>query len=302
MSRAATWREREEKRTRILVTPEGVSVPVKLAPIGSRAGALIVDYFIITASVIIVALLLLWAGISVFEAEGGASGPVELLIVIWAIFSFLMYNFYFIFFEMGPRGATPGKRLTAIRVAAHGTGRLTAEAVVARNLLRQIELFLPIAFIMGAPSGEGGAAGWAAAAWFAVFLLFPVFNRDNLRAGDLVAGTWVIEAQRPKLADAISVEGAAANEGSSVITGTRYSFTDEELSVYGEFELQTLERVLREDREEALAAVHETICRKLGWNSGAGDERAFLEAFYGQLRAKLESDMRFGKRKADKFA
>ena len=31
----------------------------------------------------------------------------------------------------------------------------------------------------------------------------------------------------------------------------------------------------------------------IGWNPGAGDERAFLEAFYGQLRAKLEGDMRF---------
>ena len=35
---------------------------------------------------------------------------------------------------------------------------------------------------------------------------------------------------------------------------------------------------------------------------GAGDERAFLEAFYAQLRAKLEGDMRFGKRKANKFS
>ena len=53
---------------------------------------------------------------------------------------------------------------------------------------------------------------------------------------------------------------------------------------------------------EALAAVHATICRKIGWDPGAGDERAFLEAFYAQLRAKLEADLRFGKRKADKFA
>ena len=55
-------------------------------------------------------------------------------------------------------------------------------------------------------------------------------------------------------------------------------------------------------RPEALEAVHATICRKIGWNPGAGDERAFLEAFYAQLRAKLEGDMRFGKRKADKFS
>ena len=46
----------------------------------------------------------------------------------------------------------------------------------------------------------------------------------------------------------------------------------------------------------------ETICRKIGWNPGAGDERAFLEAFYAQLRARLEGGMRFGKRKANKFS
>lgn len=74
------------------------------------------------------------------------------------------------------------------------------------------------------------------------------------------------------------------------------------MSVYGEHELQTLERLLREARPEALAAVHATICRKIGWDPGAGDERAFLEAFYAQLRAKLEGDMRFGKRKADKHS
>ena len=55
-------------------------------------------------------------------------------------------------------------------------------------------------------------------------------------------------------------------------------------------------------RPEALAAVQEAICRKIGWDPGAGDERAFLEAFYAQLRERLEADMRFGKRKADKFS
>ena len=72
--------------------------------------------------------------------------------------------------------------------------------------------------------------------------------------------------------------------------------------MYGEYELQTLERVLRDARPEAMAAVAETICRKIGWNAGAGDERAFLESFYAQLRARLEGGMRFGKRKADKFS
>ncbi|OYZ41155.1 MAG: hypothetical protein B7Y31_06190, partial [Novosphingobium sp. 16-62-11] len=70
----------------------------------------------------------------------------------------------------------------------------------------------------------------------------------------------------------------------------------------GEYELQVLERVLRENRADGLRDVTEAICRKIGWNAGAGDERAFLEAYYAQLRARLETGMRFGKRKADKHS
>ena len=39
----------------------------------------------------------------------------------------------------------------------------------------------------------------------------------------------------------------------------------------------------------------------IGWDPGAGDERAFLEAYYTQLRARLEGGMRLGRRKADKW-
>jgi hypothetical protein len=63
-----------------------------------------------------------------------------------------------------------------------------------------------------------------------------------------------------------------------------------------------LEGVLRQSNSAAQRQVMEAICRKLGWQAGAGDEREFLEAFYAALRAHLERDMRFGKRKKDKFS
>lgn len=148
----------------------------------------------------------------------------------------------------------------------------------------------------------GGTLAWATTGWFALFALFPFFNRDALRAGDIIAGTWVVEAPRGRLAATLSTQGAAATRRASEITGARYEFGEVELSVYGEKELQPLEKMLRESQPEALAAVHAAICRKIGWNPGEGDERAFLEAFYAQLQAKLEGDMRFGKRKADKFS
>ncbi len=46
----------------------------------------------------------------------------------------LLRTFWFIGFELGARAATPGKRLMGIRVVARDGGRLTADAVVARNL------------------------------------------------------------------------------------------------------------------------------------------------------------------------
>lgn len=96
--------------------------------------------------------------------------------------------------------------------------------------------------------------------------------------------------------------GEPAASGTSASTGATYRFGEAELAVYGEHELQTLERILRDDRPETLAAVHEAICSKIGWHPGAGDERAFLEAYYTQLRARLEAGMRMGRRKADKHA
>ena len=301
----------EDKRRRELVTPEGIALPVTIASRGSRFGALVLDVIIIIFSYWIVSLVinLIAGGLidrTIENAEEALTGAAEFFLILRILAGFLIWYGYFLVQELGPRGATLGKRAVGIRVAARGGGRLTPEAVIARNLLRDIEIFYPLIFlfvtlILSIAGIDGGNYIWAALLWFFVFLLFPFFNKDAMRAGDVIAGTWVVEAPQTKLADALSTQGAAV-QGSSVVTGAKYEFGDEELSVYGEHELQTLERMLREAQPEALSAVHATICRKIGWDPGAGDERAFLEAFYSQLRAKLEGDMRFGVRKADKFS
>lgn len=303
---------RDDRRTRTLITPEGLALPIVLASRGSRAAALVLDVIIVTGSLTLFYLgLLAVAGGLVAGSGSGrnapSSGATEFLLVIFSLIGFATWYGYFLVQELGPRGATLGKRMVGIRIAARGSARLTPEAVIARNLLRDIEVFYPLVtlFTLLALSNAGeeiGALGWVMTAWFVLFLLFPFFNRDRLRAGDIVAGTWVVERPRTALAEALSTKGAAAAEGASDLTGVRYSFSDAELAVYGEKELQTLERMLRDAQPEALKAVHDTICRKFGWQPGAGDERAFLEAFYAQLRAKLEADMRFGKRKADKYS
>lgn len=299
----AQLRERRMKRIRTLVTPEGVALPLTIASRGSRAGALVLDFMLLTIVTVLTTWLLFSTGLGTVAGQEleEVPGSLEFLYVVWSIFWFIAWNGYFMFFEMGPRGATPGKRICGIRVASRDGGRLTPEAVVARNLLRKVELLLPLVMLLSSAFGMGGAAGWAQTIWLLIFLLFPFFNKDRMRAGDLIAGTWVLDAPKPKLAETLSTAGTGAT-GTSDVTGAQYKFGEEELSIYGEYELQTLERVLRDGRPQAIEAVAETICRKIGWNPGSGDERAFLEAFYAQLRARLEGDMRFGKRKADKFS
>jgi uncharacterized RDD family membrane protein YckC len=290
-----------KSRERVLVTPEGLALPFTLGSRGARAAALILDLILISVLEVAVTLIAIFAvsGISDGWKKDDLPPGLELLAVLWIAAMFLFRYGYFLYFELGPRGATPGKRAAGIRIAARDGGRLTAEAVIARNLLRDIEIFAPIAFLFSAGS-EGGAANWAAVGWLLVFALFIVFNKDRMRAGDLIAGTWVVEAPKRKLEQAMSLGEAA--RGHSATTGAQYRFGDEELSIYGEYELQALEQVLRQDQQTALVAVAEAICTKIGWNAGSGDERAFLDAFYAQLRAKLERDMRFGKRKADKYS
>ncbi|MEM7780869.1 MAG: RDD family protein [Pseudomonadota bacterium] len=295
-----------EKRRRMLVTPEGIAVPVTIASRGSRLGALVLDFLILGIGMVLIIWFLAYVFGGVLQEatqalDNQVSGAGEFVVILFILLVFMARYGYFLSFELGARGATLGKRIVGIRVAARNGGRLTAEAIVARNLLRDIELFMPLVFLLVAPSGDAGSFGIAGMIWFLVFMTFPFFNKDALRAGDVIAGTWVVDAPRTKLAEALSTQGAVA-EASSTVTGARYEFGEDELSVYGEHELQTLERMLRDAQPDALAAVHETICRKIGWDPGAGDERAFLEAFYGQLRAKLEGDMRFGVRKADKYS
>ncbi|WP_159980785.1 MULTISPECIES: RDD family protein [unclassified Novosphingobium] len=302
----AAIRRPRARKERILVTPEGISLPVMVAGRGARLGALILDLIFIAVLMVCstLALAQIAGGVGQFmreaEGKGATAQALQFLMIVWIVIMFLFRNAYFLYFELGPRGATPGKRLTGIRIAARDGGRLTAEMVIARNLLRDIELFLPIPLILMA-GADSGMAWLAAAGWLSIFMLFPLFNRDRLRAGDVIAGSWVLERPRQKLeATMTAVQTPVGEEAPSPTL--KYRFKEAELAVYGEFELQSLERVLRDDRTESIETVYHTIAAKIGRNDGWGDERRFLSEYYTQLRARLEAGMRMGRRKADKYS
>lgn len=279
---------------REIITPEGLSLRLTLAGRSARLGALAVDLACIGAILLGAGLALVYtqAGLGQWAKRGEAHHAAQFLFILWTALMFLLRNAWFLIFELGPRGATPGKRMLGLRIAARDGARLTTEMVLARNLLRDIEIFLPMVAVLSALGGPSSSmVNWAAAGWFLLFALLPLFNRDRLRAGDMIAGTWVVEAPRARLEQALSAHEAPVE----------YDFGPAELCIYGEYELQTLERVLRENQAPAMEAVARAICAKIGWSAPQGDEvRRFLDAYYTALRARLEQGLRFGRRKADK--
>lgn len=280
----------DARRIRELVTPEGVPLHLKLATAGSRAGAFMIDAAIMLGSLILVTMIAAF-----ILGRFGSLGPAA---IIWLLGLFLLRNFYFTWFESGVRAATPGKRMLKLRVVARDGGQLTGGAILARNLMREIEVFLPLIFLISA-SQQGFSSRWLAIfglLWTGIFLLMPLFNRDRLRAGDLLAGTWVVENERPKIApDLIARPNPRAE---------RYSFSADELAVYGQFEIQRLEAVLHRNDPDTLVTVAGVIRRKIGRPDdpyGMGDDRAFLDAYYTAARLHLERRLLFGQRKRDKF-
>lgn len=277
------------RERRHLVTPEGVDLSLSLADIGQRAGAFLLDWVIIIVSIFVLFLIC-----SALAGGLGEQVGNELALIIFLLGLFLARNFYFVLMEMGPRAATFGKRAVGIRVVAKSGDRLTADRVIARNLTREIEAYLPLTFIL-ANVGEGsGWLGLAGLVWTLIFLFFPTFNRDRLRIGDLLAGTWVINAPKRKLTVELAAPAAAAEEEPA------FRFTDEQLDTYGVYELQVLEQVLRDGQPEAMANVAATIRYKIGATL-LGDDREFLVAYYQAARARMERGLLFGKRRENKF-
>lgn len=268
---------------RAFVTPEGVDLRLELASAGTRAGAFAIDFILILAILI---------GVTILLVMTVSRATMEATAVVWLLGFFLLRNGYFSFFEMGARGATPGKRLTGLRVVARDGARLTGAAVVARNAVREVEVFLPLSFL-AARAVEGAAGGLLvifSLLWSGIFLFFPLFNRDRLRVGDLIAGTWVVVTAKERLS--FDIVGAAPMQ--------RRQFSDQALGLYGVYELQTLEKVLRAENPEAMATVAGIIRAKAGIPDD-GDNYGFLADYYAALCARLEAGLMVGRRRENKF-
>jgi len=131
----------------------------------------------------------------------------------------------------------------------------------------------------------------------------PLWNRSRARLGDLVAGTRVVRVPRALLLGDLvrrAATGAQQREAGAPV------FKPAQLGIYGIYELQVLEDVLRKARQpggkEAVAAVAQRIRAKIGWDEAQGEfaDEKFLEHFYAAQRKHLEQQLLFGKRKERK--
>jgi uncharacterized RDD family membrane protein YckC len=298
--------EEAQKLERQLITPEGIPIHFRLAEAGERGAAFTIDSLIM-----ITALALLQYFLSSAISSGDASGWISALVTVLAFF---MVNFYFIFFEIRWQGATPGKRIIGLKVVDRSGGQLSADAVVARNFVRWVEIYIPLIVIAAPELFWPGATGYAAIAatlWLMILFFFPLFNADRLRVGDLVAGTIVVE--RPKtvlMRDLGQAEDAPAHVVAVGQSPDGYTFTEEQLSHYGVYELQVLEELLRKAKDtleytDKLQTVFERIAAKIGWKTPRGgliDTRRFLNDFYSAQRQHLEKQMLLGKKRQDKYS
>ncbi len=268
---------------RAFITPEGVDLQLELGSAGSRAGAFLIDFILMNVILVAVTLALLFMAVP---------GTGQFLMILWLIGFFVLRNGWFSLFEMGSRGATPGKRLIGLRVVARDGARLTGAAVIARNAMREIEIFLPLSFL-AQQTAQGTADTFLvlfALIWSGIFLFFPLFNRDRLRVGDLVAGTWVVRAGKAALSE--DLVGSAHR--------VRRMFPESALSLYGIYELQMLEDVLRNEQPDAIVTVANTIRAKAGLPDD-GDDYGFLSDYYAALCARLEAGLLVGRRRESKF-
>ncbi len=146
---------------RVVTTPEGIELTIKVAGPIARAQAWLVDLLIRAVAYIAFAIIL------------SALGKFGM--GIFAIFMFLLEWAYPVLFEVYWNGATPGKRACHLRVLHDNGTPIGWRASFTRNTIRAVD-FLPSFYGFG--------------------LISMLFNRDFKRLGDLAAGTVVVYVER----------------------------------------------------------------------------------------------------------
>ncbi|PHR60248.1 MAG: RDD family protein, partial [Robiginitomaculum sp.] len=202
-----------------VLPPEGVPLHFDVAGLGARFSAQFLDLLITHGGLALIFILVIYSfTISISQVS--------------TLFVLLMLGIrapYYILTELVWNGRTIGKRLTGLRVISADGQRLSAHQIVVRNLMKELEVFLPILILFG--FGGADAPSWGIMLfWLFLMLATPFFQKRNQRIGDLIAGTYVIKLPKTNL----RAELAHTNDAAEM----RFEFSPSHLEHYGRFELQ----------------------------------------------------------------
>lgn len=172
-----------------IATPEAVTFGYPVAGIGSRFIGALVDTFLI-ATLLFLLNLLVMVAIDVTADTQNFSGALDddpgwlagLILAIYALFNFAIFWGYYLIFELGWHGQTPGKRLAGTRVVKLDGGGPGFLEIAIRNLVRLVD-FLPFGYALG--------------------FVTMFFNRNARRLGDFAAGTLVVRQPKGLKLDAL---------------------------------------------------------------------------------------------------
>jgi uncharacterized RDD family membrane protein YckC len=158
-------------------TPEGVTMEVTLAGLGSRVIAATIDG-VLQFGILMAIAFVISGGLDFTDPQPPKNNSYLVAIAIVNVVMFVIFFFYYVFFETLWSGQSPGKRGAGLRVVHMGGQPIDLRASAIRNIMRLVDV-LPTSY------GVGSVAVLA--------------SKHNQRLGDMVAGTIVIrEAKAPK--------------------------------------------------------------------------------------------------------
>jgi len=224
-------------------TPEGVSLQVTLAGLGSRAVAGGVD--LVLKALLVIALL-----IACFAGLGQVGAFIILPLAATVV---LLYD---VAFECLAAGRTPGKRMSGLRVVRSSGRPVDFMASMVRNVLRLVD-GLPLSFI---PT-----------------IVSVIATRRNQRPGDLAADTVVIRDRRA--VDRITHARAPARE--SAPAGMNWDVSGvpvDDVATVRAF-LERRDSLARDARVRLAARLDAALRPRVGGVDEADPER-FLEILY----------------------